>query len=116
MEKTIYQSGMLMVRCHESYKEIKNWLGKIAKDNWKYQSKQLGKISHNNPFIINLECIKRVKNYNINQINTMVQAFSYTTELTQDVMIYMILRVLNDPIRNTQSLQEGINEWKVYVY
>jgi len=35
----IYQSGLLMVKCHESYKEIKNWLGKIAKDNVKYQSK-----------------------------------------------------------------------------
>lgn len=31
-------------------------------------------------------------------------------------MIYVILRVLNDPLRNNHSVQEGINEWKVYVY
>ena len=55
-----------MLGMNSSYKESKGWLGKIAKDNMKSQSKVLGRLTHNSPWLVANEMVKRVKNYTAN--------------------------------------------------
>lgn len=63
-----------MLSNNQGYKDIKSWLGKIAKDNLKSQSKILGRLSSNNGVLMVNELVKRVKNYNSNQIVMVVDS------------------------------------------
>ncbi len=92
---------------NDTYKEIKSWLGKIAKDNIKTQSKHLGRISLNNPWIVGNELIKRVKNYTANQIQIVVGSMAVTSSLFQDTVVFSALRVLNEGTAD--------QEWRTYI-
>lgn len=91
----IFSCSKLVFNSSIVLRKTNKWLNRLSKDKLKQNSRSIGKFSHNNPFIVFHEFVKRVKSYP-NQISSLISANSYSSALSQDIIIFFILRHLSD--------------------
>ena len=94
-----YSNLILIENFGISLKEINKWLKRLAKDKIKHNARTLGKLSHNNPTIVFNEIIKSIKSYP-NQIVPMIGALNYSSNLSLDITMFLILRHISDPSKD----------------
>ena len=75
--------------------EIRKWLKCLSKDNQKNQSRILSLISNSNPIIVFNIIIKTLITYE-NQINLFIGTLSFISNLSIDVITYVICSILNE--------------------
>ena len=99
MTNNQYSNLILIENFGISLKEINKWLKRLAKDKIKHNARTLGKLSHNNPTIVFNEIIKSIKSYP-NQIVPMIGALNYSSNLSLDITMFLILRHISDPSKD----------------
>ena len=63
MQKGLYLNPMMTMRTKMAIKKIKKWMKQISKERIRQNSRELGKLSYNNPLIVINEMITIVKSY-----------------------------------------------------
>ncbi|CAF5051875.1 unnamed protein product, partial [Rotaria sp. Silwood1] len=73
---------------------------RITKDNVKTYSRQIAKMTHNNPIIILAVIIDQIQRFD-NFISVINDALKYLSPLAYDIVCYTILHALTSPISST---------------
>ncbi|CAF2116715.1 unnamed protein product [Rotaria magnacalcarata] len=77
-------------------------LRRITKDNVKTYSRQIAKITHNNPLVILSVIIDQIQRFD-NFISVINDALKYLSPLAYDIVCYTILHALTAPVSSTSS-------------
>ena len=110
----IYSKPSLMLEGFNTIKQANPWFKTVTVDTVKQKGRILGNISHNNPGLVFKLANQIVKNYS-NLIEPIVNALSYSSNLSLDVIIFLILRDLSSSSygdkANEQYIRDGtVNE------
>jgi len=106
----IYSNSTLLLEGFNTIKQATPWFKTVTADTVKQKGRILGNLSHNNPGLVFKLANQIIKNYS-NLIEPIVNALSYCSNLSMDVIIFLTLRDLsNAPYEDkakTQLVQEG---------
>lgn len=97
----------MKVKKVDTEKESKGILRRISKDNVKQFGRMLAKLSHSNPTILFTIALDQIQAYD-NLVGPVVDATRYLTAFGYDVLPYIVLESLSNPMKN-RTKQDGTN-------
>ncbi|CAF1583731.1 unnamed protein product [Rotaria sp. Silwood1] len=99
-EDTYRKTPQLMFIKQDVTDKTRAILRRITKDNVKTYSRQIAKMTHNNPIIILAVIIDQIQRFD-NFISVINDALKYLSPLAYDIVCYTILHALTSPISST---------------
>ena len=90
-----YSKPSLMLEGYYTIKQMGPWFKTVTPDTVKQKGRILGNISHNNPGLVFKMANYVMKNYS-NLIEPIVNALSYSSNLSLDMIIFLVLRDLSN--------------------
>lgn len=92
-------------------RETSKWQNTFSKENQKSHGRILGILTNSNPVIIFDKIIKPLTSYD-NQIDIIIKALSFASNLSYDVISYVICKTLTDSSREKLDMNFGdLNNW-----
>ena len=94
-------------------KETNKWLKTLEKETYRQNGRKLGVLTNSNPCIVFEIAIRTILSYD-NQIPIFISTLSYCSNLSYDIISFMILKLLSDPSRDKLNLTSAdISAWLV---
>jgi hypothetical protein len=76
---------------------MRQLLNQLTKDNKKVFARKIGKLAHNNPLLVFNDIVSFLtKDDYDNNIPTVVYCLQYCTNLSLDILVFLILRFIYD--------------------
>jgi THO complex subunit 2 len=112
---TIYNTHPILYLKHGvTMKEAAKWQKTLTKDNHRSHGKSISALTNSNPVIVFDNIIRLLTTYD-NQINLFMQTLSFISNLSYDVITYIISKVLADPTTEKLHQRSGeISSWFKY--
>lgn len=112
MTTLMYSKPSLMLEGYNTVKQVNPWFKTITVDTVKQKGRILGNISHNNPGLVFKQANHIIKNYS-NLIEPIVNALSYSSNLSLDTIIFLILRDLSNPKYEDSASEQFLRDGTV---
>ena len=94
-------------------KETNKWLKTLEKETYRQNGRKLGVLTNSNPCIVFDIAIRTILSYD-NQIPIFISTLSYCSNLSYDVISFIILKLLSDPNREKLNLTSAdISTWLI---
>jgi THO complex subunit 2 len=87
-------------------KETNKWLKTLEKETYRQNGRKLGVLTNSNPCIVFDIAIRIVLSYD-NQIPIFISTLSYCSNLSYDVISFVLLKLLSDPSREKLDLNNA---------
>lgn len=94
-------------------KETNKWLKTLEKETYRQNGRKLGVLTNSNPCIVFDISLKTILSYD-NQIPVFISTLSYCSNLSYDIISFIILKLLSDPSRELLHITHAdISMWLI---